>query len=360
MTKNALQENGGIDALTRAEIDIQIATAHAYPRSIEKANRRIVELVTMSKEVAESCVFSLPRGGKPIVGPSIRMAEILFSQWGNCTGGSRVVEVNKQAGYLEAEGVFHDLEANAKSVKRVRRSILDKTGKPFNADMITVTGNAACSIAFRNAVLAGVPRAVWDRAYETALRLIRGDMKTLPERRDAAMKAMAAFGLSSEDVCKIIRVVGPADITIDHLVTISGLHNALKEGETSAEDLMREVKNAALEKATGQMEEAAAKAQSQKAAKPAGKPQQAQDKAAPASDEGETKPKEKPDADPEQESAFAGLVDLIKRELAEAADAGGVEAVLELYADQIEQTAGTKFESEINEAADARREEVAA
>lgn len=228
----------GMDALMRAEIDIQISTAHAYPRSISRVTGNVTSLVTMSKQSAEECIFSLPRGGKPIVGPSIRLAEILFSQWGNCTGGSRTVEVNRKEGYVEAEGVFHDLETNAKTVRRTRRRITDKSGRVFSDDMIIVTANAAGSIAFRNAVLAGVPRAVWGEAYAQAERTIRGDIKTLPERRDAAMKAMASFGLSAEDVCNILGIGGVKDIDLDQLVVIGGLHNALKEGEVSGEALL--------------------------------------------------------------------------------------------------------------------------
>lgn len=235
-----LPGSGGIDAVTRAEIDIQISTAHAYPRSMTRVAQNVKNLVTMSKQTAESCIFSLPRGGKPIVGPSIRLAEILFSQWGNCTGGSRTVDVNRKEGYVEAEGVFHDLETNAKTVRRTRRSIKGRNGQVYSDDMIIVTANAAGAIAFRNAVLAGVPRPVWGEAYANCEALIRGDIKSLPEKRDGAFKAMAAFGLSQEDVCKILGVVGAKDIGVDHLVTLSGLHNALKGGEVEAEELINE------------------------------------------------------------------------------------------------------------------------
>ncbi len=230
----------GMDAMMRAEIDMQISTAHAYPRSLTKVARNVTELVTMSKETAGSCIYSLPRGGKAIVGPSIRLAEILFSQWGNCTGGSRTVEVNRVEGYIEAEGIFHDLETNSKTVKRVRRSIKNRNGGTYTDDMIIVTANAAGSIAFRNATLAGVPRSIWGEAYAMAEHTIKGDVKTLPERRDAGMKAMAAFGLSSEDVCKILGVEGLRDIGIDELVVIGGYHNALKDGEVEAEKLLRD------------------------------------------------------------------------------------------------------------------------
>jgi hypothetical protein len=236
--QNSMASGSMIRELATAEIDQQISTAHAYPRSITKVNRNIVSLVTLDQEFAKECTFALPRGNKPITGPSIRMAEVVFSQWGNCRGGARVVHVDRKEMFIEAEGVFHDLETNAATTKRVRRRISDKNGKLLSDDMIIVTGNAACSIAFRNAVLAGVPKMVWGPAYDNALRMIKGDVKTLPERRTTAMTAMAAFGLKPEQVFVMLGVKGMDDIGLDQIVTLGGLHNALKNEEVTVEELL--------------------------------------------------------------------------------------------------------------------------
>lgn len=62
--------------------------------------------------------------------------------------------------------------------------------------------------------------------------------------------------------------------------------------------------------------------------------------------------------DGEGEADFSGLVANIKSELSQAADLGAVEAVLELYSAQIAQAEGTQAQTEIDNAADARREEL--
>lgn len=236
--QNSMTSGSMVRELATAEIDQQISTAHAYPRSITRVNRNIISLVTLDQDFAKECTFALPRGNKPITGPSIRMAEVVFSQWGNCRGGARVVHVDRKEMFIEAEGVFHDLETNAATTKRVRRRISDKNGKLLSDDMIIVTGNAACSIAFRNAVLAGVPKMVWGPAYDNALRMIKGDVKTLPERRTAAMTAMAAFGLKPEQVFALLGVNGMDDIGLDQIVIIGGMHNAMKNEEVTVEELL--------------------------------------------------------------------------------------------------------------------------
>lgn len=223
--------------LAKAEINQQIATARQYPRSVAHSVRNMQSLATFSQEAAAECNYALPRGGKTLTGPSIRLAELIVSQWGNCRVGARVVHVDRVEKFLEAEGVFHDLETNAATTARVRRKISDKNGRLFSDDMITVAGNAACSIAKRNAVLAGVPKAAWMPAYEAALATIRGDQKTLVERREGALRALGTFGITPDMLFEYLEVGGLEDITLDHMPALLAMHKGLKDGEHTVESL---------------------------------------------------------------------------------------------------------------------------
>jgi len=104
----------------------------------------------MDVETAQSMGYALQRGGKPITGPSVHLAKLVVSNWGNMRTEAKVVEVTDKE--VVSRGIAWDLEANTASSFEVRRKITDKYGKRFNDDMITVTGNAANSIAYRNAV----------------------------------------------------------------------------------------------------------------------------------------------------------------------------------------------------------------
>jgi hypothetical protein len=224
-------------SLARAEVDQQIATARAMPRSIARAVQNITTLATLDEKSAEECIYALPRGGKPIKGPSIRLAEIIGSQWGNCRIGARVVHVDRIEKYVEAEGVFHDLETNTATTARVRRRISTKAGKVFDDDMIVVTGNAACAIAKRNAILGSVPKAVWRKAYEAVERVIMGDVKTLAERRSRALAAFGAFGVTADQIFGALGVGGEDDIGLEHLSTLTAMRSALKNGEATVEEM---------------------------------------------------------------------------------------------------------------------------
>jgi hypothetical protein len=233
-----LSERGSLAvSLSRAEIDQQISTAHAWPRSATRVMDNVLSLATLDEETAKECIYALPRGGKAIKGPSIRLAEIIASQWGNCRVAARVVHVDKFDKYVEAEGIFFDLETNAATTARFRRRISDKEGRLFNDDMIIVTGNAACAIAKRNAILGGVPKAVWRRAYESVESVIIGDVKTLAERRGNSIKAFAAFGVKPEEIYGALGVSGESDITLEHMGTLVGMYSAIKNSESTVEEM---------------------------------------------------------------------------------------------------------------------------
>jgi hypothetical protein len=148
---------------------------------------RIFSLATLDRESAEESMYALPRGGKPITGPSIRFAEVVKQAYGNCRAAARVVHVDREEKFVEAEGIFHDLETNVATTARVRRRIVDSKGRLYSDDMIIVTGNAACSIALRNAIMGGVPKPLWRRAYEAVQGTIKGDITTLSENRTKAL-----------------------------------------------------------------------------------------------------------------------------------------------------------------------------
>lgn len=223
--------------LSRAEIDTQIATARRWPRQITKVSASILSLATLDEETAEESMYALPRGGKPIQGPSIRFAEIVKTSYGNCRAAARVVHVDRIEKVVIAEGVFHDLETNTATRAEVRRRIVDRQGRLYKDDMIIVTGNAACSIALRNAILGGVPKALWRKAYEAVQHTIAGDVKTLTETRDKAIKALANFGVAPEQVFAALGVAGVEDITVGHIPTLRGMFATLKNGEATVEEM---------------------------------------------------------------------------------------------------------------------------
>ncbi len=180
MSQELISDQG---KLVRAELDMQITTAKAYPRNPDDFIQFATQLATQDEETAQSCFYCLTRKSKDgkvteIKGASIRLAEIAAASWGNLHAASRIVENDGKA--ITAEGVAWDLERNVRISSQVKRSIVTtNSGATYSHDMQILTGNAASSIALRNAIFKVIPKALIDRVYEKALQFAVGDQKTL-------------------------------------------------------------------------------------------------------------------------------------------------------------------------------------
>jgi len=233
--ENPVMDVAVMTAVSKAELDQQITTARAYPRSLKNFVSECRDMACLNEKVASECFYVLPRGGKNIEGPSVRLGEIVMSAWGNCQSGARVVEEGQD--FITAQGVFYDLQRNVKITMEVRRRITDSKGRRFNADMIGVTGNAACSIALRNAIFRGIPKAFWQDIYEDAREVAKGNIKSLVTNRTAALDWLARRGVTNAVVLAALGVPGIEDIGLDELGTLKGMMTALKEGEATVETI---------------------------------------------------------------------------------------------------------------------------
>ena len=237
---NPAQLVASLDRAERANIDIQVSTAKQYPRSISRCANNAVALVTMDKDTAQSCGYALPRGGKPITGPSVHLAKIIAQQYGNLRAEAKVVEITDK--HVVSRGTAWDLENNYAVSFEVRRSIVGKNGNRFSDDMITVTGNAANSISYRNAIFGIVPKSITDKAYKAAQHLITGDLsdeEKLIKRRDGAIKHFTdTYGITEEEVIKLCGKHTVNQIQADEIALLLGFAQSLKDGDTTVEELM--------------------------------------------------------------------------------------------------------------------------
>jgi len=188
--------------------------------------------------VADECIYALPRKEdgqvKMIEGPSARFGELVLMAWKNCRAGARVVDDDGE--FITAQGFYHDLEGNVAISREVRRRITTRNGSRYSADMIAVTGNAACAIAQRNAVFAGIPKALWAAAYERARAVVAGSAETFAARRAKAIDHLGKMGVPPERILKRLEIEGIADMTTDHLVTLRGLTGAIRDGEIEVDE----------------------------------------------------------------------------------------------------------------------------
>lgn len=226
-----------------AMIDSQVATAKKYPRNIKRCTDNALAIVTIDKQTAETCTYAVPRGGKSITGPSVHLAKILAQVWGNLRVEAKVVAVDEKQ--ITSQAVAFDLETNVAIKVEVKRSIVGRNGR-FSDDMIAVTGNAANSIAMRNAILNVIPRAVVDKTYKSALAMITGDIsdeaKLVAKRKQVVQALMDTYEVSEKEVLNAIGKVSISHVGSEEIVVLIGIGQAIKDGDTTVDEAFRNPK----------------------------------------------------------------------------------------------------------------------
>lgn len=229
-----------LQAVTAAEIDQQIATAHRYPRDVNRSLQVMNTLALIDEETAESCFYHLERKGRDgsmsiIEGPSVRLAEIAATAWGNIRIATRVV--GNDGKMVTVEAVAHDLESNVASSQQQVRSILNKYGQPFSNDMQVMTINAASSVARRNAIYNVVPKAFINKVVEQCKEYIKGQATMgLRDSIQKVVRAFSKYGVTAEMVCEKMEVKTLNDITPDMVVRLTGIGTAIKDKQTTVEE----------------------------------------------------------------------------------------------------------------------------
>lgn len=227
-----------VEALNRSEVDLQIKTAKQYPRSIQKFKNDALAMATLDEETAAGCFYALKRDGKVIEGPSVRLAEIVTTAWGNLRCGSRLIDIGEK--FVTAQAICHDLERNVAVSMECKRRITTKTGRRYGDDMIGVTANAAAGIAFRNAVFKVIPM-VYTRSILRAARTVAvGDAKTLATRRHEMVDYFGKMGVDLEHILYVLSKPGIDEIGLEDLALLKGLATAIKDGDTTIEQAFPE------------------------------------------------------------------------------------------------------------------------
>ncbi|MBQ3679763.1 MAG: hypothetical protein IJP79_07505 [Paludibacteraceae bacterium] len=234
-----VQQAEMLQALNKSEVDIQIATAKQYPRDLQDCLNKIATYATMDRETAEDCFYVLRRKGaggqdSVIEGLSVRMAEIIAGAWGNLRVATRII--GNDGKMITAQAICHDLETNLAVSKEVKRRITDRYGKTFSEDMQVVTGNAAASIAFRNAVLAVIPKAVTKKVINEVKKVALGQSIDLEQSRQKLLQYFKEIGVTQAQLFFYAGVKAIEEIDKLKVFELRATANAIKEGTTTVED----------------------------------------------------------------------------------------------------------------------------
>ena len=237
-----------LEAVTRAEVDIQVATAKRHPRSIDEFLKDAKAMATADDATAASCLYHLTRKDsktgavKTIEGPSVRMAEIICASYGNMRVAVHITAQGPAQSTVQA--VAFDAQRNvAVSIEKLVRTSYSG-GKPYSDDMRVMAVNAGVSKARRDAVFCVVPRALILPVINAVKQIVAGDEKTMGAKRKAALDWLKSLKIDLARVWPVLGIKGPADIGIDQLIVLRGLWTAIEDGEQTVDEAFPKVEPA--------------------------------------------------------------------------------------------------------------------
>lgn len=242
LIESKVNQQQQVSLVDKVELETQVSTAKFYPRNIKQAIENVLTTATLNKEIAESCIYAKPVDGKIINGPSVRLAEIFLGEWGNIKGGTRVLPAT--ANMVTGEAVIWDLQNNTNYVVQKNRRITTKTGARYGESMIETTGNAAASIAKRDAVFTIVPRAIVYDVYEKIKIYIAtgkgSDNNSVAENIKKGIAYFETIGIPAPNLLNALNKAKIDDLGQEDYISMQGLRNGIKEGYITKEELLND------------------------------------------------------------------------------------------------------------------------
>ena len=223
-----------------SEIQAMVFMAKQFPRNQIQAADRILNACTR-QTLADSAVYSYPRGGQNVEGPSIRLAEVLAQNWGNLDFGIR--ELSQENGVSTVEAYAWDLETNVRQAKvfQVAHKRIAKGGTKTLTDprdIYEMVANQG-SRRLRACILSIIPGDIVEAALSQCSITQAASLGATPEEIKETIRKLTAtmekFGITAENIqdryqCRL-EAIRPAQI-----VELRKIYTSLKDGMSKPSD----------------------------------------------------------------------------------------------------------------------------
>ena len=220
------------------EVQAAVFMAKRFPRDESLALSRINQ-ACQRRGLAEKAIYTYPKGGQNVTGPSIRLAEAIAQAWGNIQSG--VVELEQRPGESVCMSYCWDIETNTRDVKifNVSHSVQTKKGTKILTDPREIYEHVANQGARRKRayILAVIPKDVVDSAVDACQQtLAKGCKEPLIDRlRNLVNRFQKYYSVPLESIEKYMGYKLDCFTEMDG-VTLAGIYTALKEGNAKRED----------------------------------------------------------------------------------------------------------------------------
>lgn len=236
----APQNPTGAMVSTREAQEVQAAVfmAKQFPRNENESIARIMRACDRIG-LATKAVYSYPKGGTNVTGPSVRLAEAMAQAWGNIQSG--VVELEQRDGESTCMAYCWDIETNTRECKifTVKHQISTKKGMKVLTDPREIYELVANQGARRKraCILNIIPGDVTELAVERCNKTLQsGNRRPLIDRlREMVDFFQTRFSVPLSSIEKYFGYKLDA-FTEQDGITLANIFNALRDGEAKRED----------------------------------------------------------------------------------------------------------------------------
>lgn len=219
-----------------ARIQGEIFMAKQFPRDMSKALSAI-EKDCSRTSLAEKAVYSYPRGGTDVTGPSIRLAESLAQAWGNMRYGFEVVDTALEASSVRA--FAYDIENNVQterqfSVPHIRYSKNGTKKLDDPRDVYEAIANQA-SRRIRACILEIIPGDVVEYAVNKCSETLTNSVHIDASTPGKIVEGFKVFGVSKAAIEKVINR-NIDTLTTQNYLRLTTIYQSLKDGMANPED----------------------------------------------------------------------------------------------------------------------------
>jgi hypothetical protein len=216
-----------------ADVQASMHVAKMFPRDQDAALASILQSCKR-RGLAEVAQYQYAKGGKDIVGPSIRMAETMARAWGNMSFGVR--ELESKAGSSLVEAYAMDLETNTRSsktftVSHIRHTKTTSYAVTDSRDIYEMVANSGAR-RLRACILALIPGDIVDAALAQCDATLAGGTDPLDKRKEAMLTKFTEIGVTVEMIETRIQRKFEA-ITNPQIVMLGKVFNAIRDGLTT-------------------------------------------------------------------------------------------------------------------------------
>lgn len=247
-SEGSLQSVTAAMAMTRQAQEVQAAmiVAKRFPRNEAESMDRILN-ACMRQSLAEAAIYSFPRGGFEVSGPSIRLAEAIAQHWGNIDFG--FVELEERNNASQVMAYAWDLETNTRQSKVFtvpHKRDTKKGSQPLtdSRDIYEMIANQAAR-RVRSCILSIIPGDVVEAAVKQCEVTLRAGNKTpIEERRQNMVTAFSEFEITPEQLAGFIGKNIDA-FTENDLARLTKIYRSIKDGVVGNDYFISRMKEAA-------------------------------------------------------------------------------------------------------------------